>query len=266
MASTATFNCTATVEVSPVLRVVVTVGDGATTITDPWKLMRTNADGSQDEVRVPAYNPGSGTDEVFYDYEATQGTTVSYRVVFLNSATNSSFDGVGQRLSASVAVPDVGAYLIPPNNPSLGCPLMINQGGFAGWARPATVSSVQIIGSDTPFTVSQTRQAASGTVAILSINGAQHDALVAALKEPGPKLLSWPRQRWMAQAGWVFVSDVSDVPSPVYTSESWVTTLTLIPTSRPPVIPVLSIQPMGSMTVQAAMSVTVDEAMDRPLS
>lgn len=269
MANTATWNCTATVEAYPVPRVAVTIGDGSssTGLGVVMHLMRTDAAGNTVEVRVPAYNPGSGTDEVVYDYEAPQGGTYTYQVHLDTPGLDAALDAYGERLPVTVATPDVGAFLIPTvGDQSIACPLEITGDGFTGWAETVALSTVQIIGSDMPFGVSQTMQAPAGQVITQQWTPDAQDALRAVLKTPGAKYLSLPASYWAApEVAYAFIS-AQHVPQAGLLSPWWVSTLTLVPSARPAVVPVASIQPMGAMTVTAAMGVTVTEAMNRTLT
>lgn len=227
----------AVVVLSPVPCVQVTVFDSA----DDWGgvgtppvtagVVRVNADGTREQVRSGSVTDSDGR-SVWADYECPQQEQVTYQPLV-------SFTAGAVASSDPVMVPDVGAWLIDPVNPAGSVPIVVQDGGFGGWTRAATVSSTPIAGSYLPYVVeSSVRQAPTGDLSVWVLDTDSHDALLAVLATPGAKLFSWPRSCWKGygQVRWAFVDTVADTPGPAPASVKWGAQLSLIPSARPAVV------------------------------
>lgn len=190
---------------------------------------RVNADGTVELVRSLRVEQGDGRGQ-WVDYELPQQEQVTYRAVAPQSTTEPG--------TASVTMPDVGAWLINPDDPDGSIPITVQQGGFSGWGRPSTVSVTPIAESDIPYVVeSSVRQAPTGDISLWVLDSAVHDMLVKILSTPGAKLFSWPRRQWKGygQIRWAFVTDFTDTPG-TSMSVKWGSQLTLQPSGRPAVV------------------------------
>lgn len=228
---------TTEVILSPVPCVQITVADSVTDspgglgVFPVAAVNRINADGTVEQVRSQRMSaladPG-----VFVDYECPQQEQVTYQAAMRLSTG-------APPVSAPVVLPDVGAWLIDPVNPAGSVPIDVQQGGFAGWTRASTVSVTPIAGSAMPYVVeSSVRQAPTGDLSVWVFNSAAHDALLATLATPGPKLFSWPRRQWKGygQVRWAFVTNVTDTPGTAM-NVRWGAQLSLQPSARPAVVP-----------------------------
>lgn len=192
---------------------------------------RINADGTVERVRSKQTTDADGR-SVWLDYECPQQEQVTYQ------AAIQLFSGVPP-VSDPAMLPDVGPWLIDPNNPAGSVPIMVQRTGFGGWTRAATVSTTPIFGNKLPYSVeSSVRQAPTGDLSMWVNDSATHDALVAILDTPGQKLFSWPRFYWPAygQLSWAFVTTYTDTPGASATSVRWGAQLSLQPSARPAVV------------------------------
>lgn len=167
---------------------------------------------------------GSVVGGVIYDYECPQETSVTY------------LDGLG--LSQVVEMPDVGVWMIPPSDPDLGAPLLVDQDGFPGWVRPAGIASAHIPGRANAIAIDFGRGAREGSMKVWSLYADDFARLTVCLDAVGPKFLSFNQASWPAfgSVSWVQVGDVNEVPFASLEAgdvQTWSVSFTLTPVDRP---------------------------------
>lgn len=124
-----------------------------------------------------------------YDYEAPNGTDVTYRVRAVHefASGDESFSDWVEATPTSWSSTDT--WLKYPTRPSLNTTIVLSSYAGGTISRAARRSKVQPLGSADAVTVTDTRESDSGTVSIIAQSDDERDTLAAMFDTVAPLLL-----------------------------------------------------------------------------